>query len=276
MAKFVLSKGTVVKHGTTLPRAEAILSEGFIRGDRDAVRQAHELAPEQQGLYVGELISYFGAWAAYTAELLPMWKTNPAALAAYDAIRDKRPKALKKMSLGSVADTLPAVLVIELGADCPLYADEDFVRDPRYPGGHTIPDAILQDRAQDVWEDWKSGCLQTPIEPSWITRIELPSLSRLSTLNRGIDNAVRSDCELFCAGLLQSARKQQPGAILDRFEEITGRRRLSKEVPATAEALAGVRTSSRFADPAGKLANHAALCMTVKLLAAQYQIPLHR
>lgn len=102
------------------------------------------------------------------------------------------------------------------------------------------------------------------------------TLPAVLVIELGIDNAVHSDCELFRAGLLQSARKQQPGATLDRFEEITGRRRLSKEVPATAEALAGVRTSSRFADPAGKLANHAALCMTVERLAAQYQIPLHR
>ncbi len=276
MNGLILPKGTEVKHGTTLPRAETILQHGFSHGDRDELRARNERAPEQQGLYFGDLACYFGAYTAYSAELVPFWQ-RPEMQEIYWGF-PANAKALNKLLPAAIPipDTLPVVLVLELGEDCVVYADEDYVFGGQYPAYKIIPDDVLFSEARTTWEKWKVGCIRHPIDPAWVKRIEYPMLTRLATAHRGVSEKTWSDCQLFGGGLMQSALKKEPAPLLEMFEAKSGRRSLSQSVPATQRGIQEIKMSNRYALPEAKAINHLSLTQTVEKVAQHYRIPLHR
>jgi len=73
MSTFVLKKGTIVGHGTSLPRLPSIIEQGLIgQAKRAEGRYDNRAGTRDAGVYVGELMAYFGAYAQYSAEVAPI------------------------------------------------------------------------------------------------------------------------------------------------------------------------------------------------------------
>lgn len=274
MGEFVLRKGTKVKHGTSLSRARLILEGGFTAGLRSPARIINELQPEQNGIYIGEIISYFGAYASYTAELVELM----ASTQYVDAVNKyfENPKKIEKVECSLVPDTLPVVLVLELGDDCVLKADEDFVLDGRYPANEKIPTNLLESEAENVWKKWLSGCLHGDIKREWIKEIEYPSLNRMTVSKPDISRSFWSDVELFAYGLLQSYKKELPRNLIENYYEHYGEVALSQKVPATKEGIKEIEGHPRFNSGPKKLCNHVAITSAMEELTSRYGIALHR
>jgi hypothetical protein len=158
---FYLPKGTIVKHGTSLCRLPGILKNGLVPGaERQEKRQKFELAPEIPGVYVGNLISYFGAYVSYTSELGAIF-SSPTYRQAAELCATGESRKIKTLDIPSAPKTLPVVLRVVLEEDCLLYADEDFVDDGNVPADERIPEEVLLKDAQHVWERWQSGCINS-------------------------------------------------------------------------------------------------------------------
>ncbi len=69
MTVFELPRGTRVKHGTTSGALRSVLANGLRAGSaRHERRHSAEPAPEiSTGIYVGDLMGYFGATASFGA-----------------------------------------------------------------------------------------------------------------------------------------------------------------------------------------------------------------
>lgn len=272
MNYFYLPKGTEVKHGTSLIRAEEIIFNGFNTNKelRCDVREKHEIAPESQGVYVGELISYFAAYTAYSSELVDMYLSlNPNEFLNYFYTS---PKKLLELNLNYVPSTLPVVLNIELGEDSILIADEDFVADGSYPANIRVPDDILVNEAETTWLKWKTGCILTEIKKEWIKEIEYPCLSNFGSISPTKNTWL--DCELFARGLLQSYHKEPPTPLIDSFIKQNGRFSLTNKVPATRKGIEKILKSKKFIGKGNQLFNHISFGQILEEMCQRYDIPL--
>lgn len=267
MKAYYLPKGTVIKHGTSLLRAEKILVEGFKSVDREGRRKQLEAEPEQQGVYAGELIAYFGAFAAYTAEINDL--SHQEIFKNASKYFSESPTKLRTLKLDSIPCTLPVVLRIELGEDCELYADEDFVYDGKYPENEKVPVTILRSEAEGVWLKWKSGVIKTKIRKEWIKEIEYPTLHKLGPFKDQKKSWI--DCEFFAGGLLQSSH-QVNSDYLSHLYTNYGRSSLSNIVPATLKAIDKIKKSKGFYSKADQLYNYMAIARMMDALAARHGI----
>lgn len=272
MTSFYLPKGTIVKHGTSLPRAEKIISEGFSSGFRNEVRVANELMPEQQGTYVGELIAYFGAYAAYSSELVSMWRELGGERVLFYFYQS--PEKLRTLDLTNVPVTLPVILNIELMEDCEVLADEDFVYDGNYPINSRVPHELLINEASYVWDNWKSGLIKKNIPSDWVKEIEYPSLGKFGKINPSKDTW--HDCELFLGGLMQSYSKMRPTDFINQYIENRGRLSLSNCKKATPEAIKKIMKSVNFNSKADQLCNYLAISQIMEQMTASQNIELYR
>lgn len=272
---FVLPKGTVVKHGTTLSRARAILQYGLTpKADRQDKRIENEFAPEIDGIYVGNLLAYFGAYAAYSAELND-FRSRTDFLQAMMCLEE--PQQLKRLDLSAAPIDLPVVLRVRLAEDCTLYADEDFVADGRYPVDQRVPTAILEREAEHVWYVWQTGCIVRAggIPPAWIETIEYPRVVSLEATQR-LHKDTWADCELFIAGIMQASLKKQPKSLLDPFLKRYKREYLSQSVPATEAGIDRIESLRGLTETGSAYFNHVSISQAVEHMAEEYGIPLHR
>ncbi len=162
MSVFTLRRGTRVKHGTTSGSLRSILTTGLRPGsERHELRLSAEPAPEiSAGIYVGDLMGYFGATASFGAAA--------------------RELVLQEFTSGTLprdpsAIVFPVVLEIELQEDCEVWADEDFIPSPDgRPLEYT--DELLRLNAEPVWNYFRTGAIvrEGGIPSSWITRFEFP------------------------------------------------------------------------------------------------------
>jgi len=272
MSYFYLPKGTIVKHGTSIKRAENIIRNGFSLNERNEIREKYEIAPESKGVYIGELLAYFGAYAAYTSELNSFFTSGMAEEAMSYFYID--PIKLKKLNLSIVPITLPVVLNIELGEDCVLIADEDFVLDGNYPADQKVPINILISEAETVWQKWKTGCICNEIKKEWIKEVEYPGLNKFG--HHKVSEETWLDIELFAGGVLQSYHKEEPTPLIEVFKEKRGLLALSNKTPATRAGIEKILKSQKFKSKADQLFNHILFNEYFQKLAVQYDLPLFR
>jgi len=274
MAKFVLKKGTIVKHGTSLARIREILVNGLIPGaERNADRSAIELAPEVAGIYVGELIAYFGAYANFSAEAASSMDDPAMMRAALCAALS--PADLRDQDLPPAPLAFPLVIAIELQEDCELLADEDYVLDGAFPVDRAVPRDLLESEAEQVWTRWRSGVITRPIPSGWFTHIEHP---RLSHLDGSLEphRQVLSDCELFAGGLMQSTNKELPEPLIRSYVQRHGALALSQRIAPTVEAIDSLLANKALAVNHNRVFNHLRLFQLMDMMAQHYGIRMVR
>jgi hypothetical protein len=275
MGGFVLKKGAVVGHGTSLSRLPGILADGIRRGmERDADRSQIELAPESTGIYVGELMAYFGAYAQYSAEVAPHLE-DPRIMAAAFCLAQDEAVRMKSMDLPDAPLTFPVVIKIRLQEDCELWADEDFVADGKYPVDEKVPETMLQAEAELVWNRWRSGVLLRDIPPTWFEAIEHPRVGNLDGQAK-VTKQVFTDCELFAGSVIQSYKKMDPRGLITDFISANGKLALSQSMPPTAAALEKLVGFTGFANSANRFYNHLTLFHLMDVHAHRYKIPMVR
>jgi hypothetical protein len=275
MKKFILPKGTLVKHGTTLCQALSILKSGLKgTGDyRDTNREKRELIPEISGVYVGNIISYFAAYSAYASKVISEleFPDYQRALKLYES----NPKGFKSLNIPSLPITLPIILNIRLGEDCILYADEDFVDNGNISSDEKIPEDRLISEAEGVWNNWQTGCLirAEGIPPEWIKEIEYPELSKPQAVHRN-SKQLTSDCDYFASGLRQSYLKKNPKPISKYLQKKYRTKKLSNKIPASLKSI-GELTSTEFLSNVNfRLFNHFNILLLTEKTAKSYGVEL--
>jgi hypothetical protein len=274
MKRYFLPKGTVVKHGTSLINAEKILKEGFNQHslNRHELRGSYERSPEQTGVYVGELIAYFGAYNAYSSEIYsPQFLGNRSFFLKARNYYFDSPKSLRELCLDNVLESLPVILNIELGKDCELFADEDFVFGGNYPKAYKIPQSVLKEEAENSWEKWRSGLIASPIEIDWIKEIEFPSLIKLGSRP---SKKMLEDCEFFTLGLRQADKHEKPFPMLEKLNKVRERNALSNKVQASLKGIQKIKNSEGFKSKADRLYNHLAITEAMRKECERYGIRL--
>ena len=274
--EFFLPKGTIVKHGTSLCRVDDIIVYGIRPGaERSEKRAQDELLPEINGVYVGNLLAYFGAYAAYSSLMTEVWNL-PIYLEVISVLHFE-PRRISHMALPDIPLTLPVVLSIQLGEDCLLYADEDFVLDGTVPVDQSIPEELLVSEAEAVWDKWQTGCLMRNegIPSNWIKEIEYPRLGSLQGTAQ-LHKDTYADCELFAGGTMQAALKREPASLIQSFYKAHKRTSLSQKVPATNDGLNSLKNQRGISGASNQFFNHAHLQMAFEHMAEMYGIPLHR
>lgn len=276
MSNFVLKKGTVVGHGTSLARLPGILQQGLQRGaERAPGRMITELAPESRGLYVGDLMAYFGAYAQYSAEVAPIMQDQSVMTANMKLMMSRDARHLLHMDLPPIPLTFPLVIKIQLEEDCEVNADEDFVADGKYPADQSVPPDMLRAEAQLVWERWRTSVILRDIPPSWFVGIEYP---RVVTTGNFFDamRHVFADCELFSAAMMQSFKREDPNELMRIYQKKHGKLALSQSMAPTGPALQRLLSLNGFSDDANRLANHFSLFNCIDHMAREYDIPVAR
>ena len=220
MNTFVLKKGTIVGHGTSLSRLPSILEQGLIvKAKRAEGRMTTELAPETAGVYVGELMAYFGAYAQYSAEVAPILN-HPEVFKAGICFAQDNIQGVRMADLPSAPRTFPVVLKIRLEEDCELVADEDFVADGKFPVGQKVPETLLRQEAQAIWERWATGAILRDIPPSWIISVEHPRVVTLDNIKQTAKQ-VLVDCELITGALMQSYKRVERTELTSAFVPVS-------------------------------------------------------
>jgi len=274
MATFVLKKGTLVKHGTSLARIHDILATGLVPGaERSTERSTIELVPETSGVYVGELTAYFGAYANYAAEI-NAFLHDPRMLRTAMCF-GMSPGSLPELDLPTAPLALPLVIGIELEEDCELLADEDYVHDGAFPVDQQVPLALLASEAEPVWNRWRSGVITRAIPAQWFRHIEHP---RLGHLDGSLEphRQVWSDCELLAAGLMQSTNRELPAQLVQSYVRRYGQLALSQRIAPTMDAVDRLMAHKALAINHHRVFNHLRITQLMNLMADQYGIRMVR
>lgn len=195
----ILSKGQVVKHGTSLDRLEGVLKEGLCPASgRNTVRVKDEIAPVVPGVYVANNLSYYGASAAFTSYMYEMNRN------------------------GTRSGDVPIVLHIRLGEDCSLLADEDYVQNQNT---QTEDERLteLEKEANRVWSEHETGAIANRVIPiEWIKAIEYPILRDVSSIscNKKYSECLDQDIWLLVLAYWQNKTKSKVlefDVMLDNF-----------------------------------------------------------
>jgi hypothetical protein len=274
MAKFILKKGTLVKHGTSLARIQDILATGLLPGaERNADRSTIELAPEISGVYVGELTAYFGAYANFAAEIASNLDDPKMIEAAMCAVVS--PAGMRALDLPMSPMAFPLVIAIELQEDSELLADEDYVHDGAFPVNRRVPSDLLENEAELVWNRWRSGVITRSIPPNWFKHIEHPRLTHLDG-NLELHRQTWSDCELFAASLMQSTNKELPEKLIPPYVRRYGQLALSQRIAPTVEAVERLVGHKALAINHNRVFNHLRIFHLMNEMARKYDIRMVR
>lgn len=275
MSTYVLKKGTIVGHGTSLSRLPSILDQGLLcKAERAEGRMTTELAPETSGVYVGELMAYFGAYAQYSSEVAPILN-HPEVFKAVMHFAQDDMRGVRMADLPIAPRTFPIVLKIRLEEDCELVADEDFVADGKFPVGQKVPETLLRQEAQAIWERWATGAILRDIPPSWIISIEHPRVLTLDNVKQAAKQ-ILVDCELIAGALMQSYKRVERTELISAFVQRHGKLAFSQNMPATVREMKRLHGMNGFVDNTHCFANHFMLFQTIDFFSYQYQIPVAR
>ena len=274
MSKFVLKKGTIVKHGTSLGRLHEILANGLVPGaEGHASRSTIELPPETAGVYVGELTAYFGAYANFAAEIAGYMDDPRMLKAAICAVVN--PTDMRELDLPTPPMAFPVVLAIELQEDCALLADEDYVLDGAYPAGRRVPVDLLDSEAEHVWKRWRSGVIPRAIPANWFRHIEHPRLTHLEG-STDVHRQTWSDCELFAGSLMQSSQRELPEKLIGAYVRRFGALALSQRIAPTREAVERLIGHKALAVDHNRAFNHLRIFHVMNEMAREYDIRMVR
>lgn len=278
MKEYILPKGTLVKHGTTLCQLPSIMKLGIKGGGeyRDENRVRRELTPEISGVYVGNVIAYFAAYSAYSSKICSELNFSDYQKAL--RLHENNPKGFESLEIPvHLPATLPIILNIRLAEDCILYADEDFVDDGRAPLNKKIPKDRLVTEAEKVWINWQTGCLVRVggIPSKWIKKIEYPALFNLQNVSRTPKDLI-SDCDHLASGLKQSYLKKNPKPILKYLQKKYKIKELSNSISATEKEISNLMSCEFISNIECRLFNHLNILLLTQKIAEDYGVKLEQ
>ncbi|WMW81277.1 hypothetical protein RF679_03090 [Undibacterium cyanobacteriorum] len=267
MNEFTLSKGTIVHFGTITSHLQRFFREGIPQYvSREGVEAAAGVPSEPQ-LYVGTLMAYFSACAAFGGRTSQVHEANQIVLSRFiELVKFQVGQKPEIPGLTSIAEEigLPVVLQIELQEDCIVSADTHFEI-----GGD----------AEKSWKAWQSVILKRNggIPSFWIKKCFFPRLLDFRDLGAGRHQRIveqTSDAALMVGALMQSWHKDAPAELLGAYHQQHGRSHFSQSFPWALDAIEQFFILNSMKDPATRILNQMTLWQDVDLLAKKQGIPL--
>lgn len=270
MSSFVLPAGCVVKFGTISSSLYPIFRDGI---EADVGRPglqalgAEDAAGEVKGIYVGELMAYFSACAAFAQRTSQVHTENQEVLGRFvemlQTARGEKPD-LPELEAIAAQIGMPIVLELVLGEDCEVLADTHF-EGPEAP--------------EKSWKLWRSVVLNRAqgIPASWIRKFYFPRLIDYRDLSNAKNPRLleqTTDSALMVGGLMQSWHKDAPGDLLLAFKRQYGRTNFSQSFDFDASSLERFFNLNAMLDPATRLLNQMSIWQDVDALAKKQEIPL--
>jgi hypothetical protein len=262
MSEFTLAAGTKVKYGTVSTRLYGILRQGI--SAQTTPRDGDDA--NDAGIYVGELMSYFAACAAFCCTTSQLHSSNDVVLGRFvEALQNSHGQKPEIAELEDIAAQagLPVVLEIELGEDCVLANDENFEAD-----------------ADKSWKIWRSGAITRDggIPAAWVKKFYFPRLLDYKDVGSARNSRVleqTTDTALMVGGLMQSWHKDAPVDLLTAFGKQYGRVNFSQISSGFDEtALERFFNLNAMLDPATRLLNQMTIWQDLDALAKKQEIPL--
>lgn len=273
MSDFTLPAGTVVKYGSISTQLYPVLRNGI---------QPNSLSAIKDGIYVGELMSYFAACAAFcsaTSELHSQHEaTMDAFVKALQEAHGQKP-AMPELEAIALQAGLPVVLEIELGEACTVWANENFIEGSSKHEAATIEDSVLRSKAEKSWGNWRCGVIvrEGGIPAGWIRKFHFPRLLDYRDVSGAKNSRMleqTTDCALMVGGLMQSWHKDFPADLLSAFRKQYGRSNFSQSSAFDETALERFFNLNAMLDPATRLLNQMTIWQDIDALAKKQQIPL--
>lgn len=267
MSHFHLPAGTRVKYGAISTSLYPILRNGIVASTTPRI-DAEGAA--QQGIYVGELMSYFAACAAFCTETSELHRANEEVLGRFvQALQNAHGQKPTMPELESIAAQagIPVVLELELAEACEIRVDENFA------------DTLTKDDAEKSWKLWRCGAIvdKEVLPASWIKAFYFPRLldyrDATSARNPRLLEQT-TDSALMVGGLMQSWHKDAPTDLLDAFQKQYRRTNFSQHSAFDDTALERFFNLNAMLDPATRLLNQMTIWQDVIALANKQEIPL--
>ena len=268
MSEFILTAGTVVKFGTISTALYPIFRHGIPADTaRQGFQHSDEAQPLSTGMYVGELMAYYAACAAFCNATSALHAANQDVLSQFvtqlQNAHGEKPR-MPELEEIAVQTGLPVVLEITLEEDCLLQADDHFIEDGN---------------ADKSWKLWRSGSLRRPtgIPASWIKKFYFPRLLDYRDVGSAKNPRVleqTTDSALLVGGLMQSWHKDTPGDLLLAFKKQYGRINFSQSSNFDETALERFFNLNAMLDPATRLLNQMSIWQDIDALAKKQEIPL--
>jgi hypothetical protein len=270
MSTYTLPAGTVVKFGTISTSLYAYFRNGI-----PAIVPRVGLEPPSSetdrpvidGIYVGELMAYFSAFAAFGERTSEVHAQHQEVMSRFVASLQntygERPQMPELESIAAHVG-LPVVLEIVLGEDCEVHADQHF--EPA-------------ENSERSWKLWRSVLLnrENGIPSTWIKKFYFPRLLDYRDVNSSKNPRLleqTTDSALMVGGMMQSWHKDAPGELLLAFKKQYGRTNFSQAFNFDELSLERFFNLTGMLDPATRLLNQMTIWQDVDALAKKQGIPL--
>ncbi|MES2104262.1 MAG: hypothetical protein V4634_09600 [Pseudomonadota bacterium] len=273
MSDFILPAGTVVKYGSISTQLYPILRNGIQAGGTSAIKD---------GIYVGELMSYFAACTAFCNATSELHHENEAAMDAFvKALQNAHGQkpALPELEAIAVQAGIPVVFDIELGEACSVWANENFIEGTHKHETAAIDESVLRSKAEKSWGNWRCGVIvrEGGIPAGWIKKFHFPRLLDYRDVSGAKNSRMleqTTDCALMVGGLMQSWHKDFPADLLSAFRKQYGRSNFSQGSGFDETAVERFFNLNAMLDPATRLLNQMTIWQDIDALAKKQQIPL--
>jgi len=283
MTDFILPAGSLVKYGSVTTRLYPILRNG-LRPEAELAASGHQAEGPavRQGIYVGELMSYYSACVGFCNATSALHHDHAAVMdtfvQALQSAHGQKP-AMPELEAVAALAGLPVVLEIELAEPCVLWADENFIEGRKAAQPVQIDDALLRAKAERSWTTWRSAAIvrEGGIPSAWIKKFHFPRLVDYRDVSSAKNPRVReqtTDCALMVGGLMQSWHKDAPAELLAAFRRQYGRSDFSQSAGFDETSLERFFNLSAMLDPATRLLNQMTLWQDINALAKKQEIPL--
>lgn len=278
MSDFTLPAGTVVKYGSVSTQLYPLLRNGLQPGNALPA----ETGAIRDGIYVGELMSYFAACAAFCRTTSDLHSQNEATMGAFvTALQNAHGQkpAMPELEGLAVQAGVPVVLEIELGEACAVWANENFIEGTGKHEAAAIEESVLRGKAEKSWGNWRCGVIVRPggIPAGWIKKFHFPRLLDYRDVGGAKNSRVleqTTDCALMVGGLMQSWHKDFPADLLSAFKRQYGRTDFSQSSGFDETAVERFFNLNAMLDPATRLLNQMTIWQDIDALAKKQQIPL--
>jgi len=268
MTSFILPKGSVVKLGTISTSLYPFLRDGIPANlPRAGLRSDGEQSTIQHGLYIGELMAYFSACAAFCQATSALYGEHETVLNVFvEQLRSSRGSKPQMSNLEAISAQvgLPVVLEIVLAEDCEVLADAHFE---------------APENAAKSWNLWRSVQLNRAegIPSGWIKKFHFPRLLDYRDLvgaknPRLLEQTI--DCALMVGGMMQSWHKDTPGDLLLAFKKQYGKTNFSQTMSFDEASLERFFNLNGMLDAATRLLNQMTIWQDIDALAKKQGIPL--
>lgn len=268
MTSFILPKNTVVKLGTISTSLYSFLRSGIPSSlAREGLRVTQDAEVPTSGLYIGELMAYFSASAAFCQSTSALYVEYESRLSVFveqlQSARGTKP-ILDDLEMIAAQVGIPVVIEIVLDEDCEVSADTHF---------ETV------ENAEKSWKLWRSVVLNRAqgIPTTWIKKFYFPRLLDYRDLvtaknPRSLEQTI--DCALMVGGMMQSWHKDAPGDLLLAFKKQYGKTNFSQSMSFDEASLERFFNLNGMLDPATRLLNQMTIWQDINALAKKQGIPL--